>query len=93
MSFSSEGPFTTNNFLSSHCNGVFTLLDTVTCANTNTDRVRLYSCVETSIQWNDTGSCTDTDADGYCTQFGTYIGTDKVKFRLIFTSVSPSVSV
>ena len=60
-------------------NGVFTQSDTDSYTNTDTDRIGLYWHAKNS----DTHSCTDSDVDGYCNQFGTYIGTDKVEFNPI----------
>ena len=37
----------------------------------------MHSCVEDSVQWIDT----DSNADRYCTQFGTDISTNKVEFN------------
>ena len=58
--------------------------------------------VENSVQWTntDTDAFTDSDTDGYCTQFGTYIVTEKVELSSfswllyigITISISPSVA-
>ena len=59
---------------------MFTLLDTDFYTDTDTDRILWYCYVKNSVQSTDTDACTDCDADGYCTQFGTNIRTNKVEF-------------
>ena len=57
---------------------MFTLPDT----DTDTERIGVYYYVKNSVLWSDTDACTNSDVDGYCTQFGTYIGTEKMEFNL-----------
>ena len=52
--------------------GVFTLDDTDSYTDTNTDRIGLYCYVKNSAQRSDTdtNACTNGNADGCCTQIG-----------------------
>ena len=80
---------------------MFTLTDTDSGADSN--RIGFYCYVKNRIQRNDidTDACTDSNADGYCTRFGTNIGTDEVEFNsfslLLYISITigigPSVAL
>ena len=70
-------------------NGVFTLPDS------DSDGNGCDCFLRKSVQWTYADSKADSysDADGYCTQFDTNIGTDKVIFIVNLYSESPSESV
>ena len=57
--------------------GVFPLPDS------DSDENGYNNNVQKCFQWtySDSYTCTDSDSNGYCTHFGTDIGTDKVEFN------------
>ena len=69
----------------SRCYGMFTPPDTDSHTDIDTDRIGLY-CMLRIVKWSDPNidACTDYNAEGYCIQFGAYIGTDKVEFNSFF---------
>ena len=88
ITFRLQRTFTYNQQLASNlfvrCNGVFTLPDSDADADFYTDSHDngLLVNVQRCLHW--TYSNSYSDADGYCTQFGTDISTDKVVFKTDF---------
>ena len=67
------------------CYGVFPLpdSDSYTDSYSDSDENGYNNNVQKCFQWTYSHSypCTDSDSNGYCTHFGTDIGTSKVEFN------------